>query len=199
MKTTFCLDIDQTISSGHVGRNLAASVAYYRDLGFELPETIASWPDLFQLPAVLARHEVLPGALAGAQQLAACGNVMYATVRASDVEQITREWLCQQGFPSPERVVMCQNVGQKLLALAQYPGRVVLIDDRWRKLLEVWPRLVEYAPDVAADLLDRLTLVAFGAGPGDLPESSVVPVVPLPDWHSVESVLAVVHEPVKKG
>lgn len=199
MKTTFFVDIDQTISTGHVGRDLATSVAYYRDLGVVVPDGVNCWPDLFQLPAVLARHETLPGALAGVQQLAACGDVSYATVRAPDVAQITHEWLAEHGFPSPERVVMCQSVGQKLLALARYPGRVVLVDDRWRKVLEVWPRLVEHDPALAADLRERFTLVAFGANAADLPESSVVPVVPLAYWSLVANVLMVVHEAVKKG
>jgi hypothetical protein len=201
MKTTFFLDIDQTISTGYVGRDLAESVQYYRDLGLELPETIASWPDLFQLPAILARHEALPGALVGAWRLDGVGDVGYATVRAPDVEQITRDWLYREGFPKPERLVMCQSVAHKLQALSQYGGRMVLIDDRWHKALEVWPRLEEHAPDVAADLRQRLTLVAFGATQADLPESSVVPVVPLPTWASSDAVLMMMHEAVvpKKG
>jgi hypothetical protein len=201
MKTTFFLDIDQTISTGYVGRDLAASVQYYQDLGLELPETIQTWPDLFQLPAVLARHETLPGALVGAWRLDGAGDVVYATVRAPDVEQITRDWLYTQGFPLPERLVMCQSVAHKLQALAQYDGSVVLVDDRWRKALEVWPRLEEHAPALAADLRQRLKLVAFGATQADLPESSVVPVVPLPTWTSIDTVLMAIHEAVvpKKG
>ena len=201
MKTTFFLDIDQTISTGYVGRDLAASVRYYRDLGLELPEIIASWPDLFQLPAVLARHETLPGALIGAWRLDGAGDVGYATVRAPDVEQITRDWLYREGFPKPERLVMCQSVAQKVLALARSPGRLVLVDDRWRKALEVWPLIVKHDSTLAVDLRQRLTLVAFGASQADLPEASVVPVVALPNWAQIDAVLMVIHEAVvpKKG
>lgn len=198
MKTYF-IDIDQTISTGHVCRDLAESVQYYRDLGLEIPDGLQIWPDLFQLPAVLALHETLPGARAGVLHLSSAGDVAYATVRKPDVEQITREWLANNGFPSPERVIMCQSVAHKLLALAPYPGGLVLIDDRWRKALEVWPRLEEHAPDVAADLRQRLTLVAFGATQADLPETSVVHVVPLSDWSLLADVFVQSHEVAKKG
>ena len=199
MKTTFFLDIDQTISTGHVGRDLATSVQYYRALGLEIPDRIQVWPDLFQLPEVVRRHEMLPDALAGVMQLSGVGEIAYATVRKPAVEQITRAWLASNGFPSPECVMLCQNMAQKLLALAPYAGALVLIDDRWRAALEVWPRLEEHAPEVAADLRQRLTLVAFGATQANVPESSVVPVIPLPDWRLVADVLMMIHEAVKKG
>jgi hypothetical protein len=60
--------------------SLAKSARYYRDLGLELPDTIAHWPDLLQLPAVLARNEALPDALVGAWQLR-MARVMWSTRR----------------------------------------------------------------------------------------------------------------------
>ena len=59
----------------------------------------------------------------------------------------------------------------------------------------------EHAPSLAVDLRQRLTLVAFGASADALPETSVVPVVPLPTWASIDTVLMAIHEAVvpKKG
>jgi 5'(3')-deoxyribonucleotidase len=198
MKTTFFIDIDQTISTGHVCRTLVESIAHYRGLGLDIPD-VETWPALFQLPEILRRHEPLPRARTGVWRLACYGNVYYATVRAPDVRQITREWLHEQGFPLPDRVVLCRSIVHKLRELAQHPGRLVLIDDRWRVALEQWPRLVEIDPAAASVLRDRLTLVAFGSSQADLPESSVVPVVPLQDWSLVADVLMYTREVVKKG
>lgn len=199
MKITFFVDIDQTISTGYVGQSLAESIAYYRERGVVVPDHIASWPELFQLPAVLVQHEKLPDALAGMNLLARYGDVAYATVRKSDVAGITCGWLWEHGFPSPDQVIICRSIVHKLRELAQRPGGLVLIDDRWRKALDQWPRLVEIDPAAAEILLDRLTLVAFGSNAADLPESPVVSVVPLPDWRSVADVLMALHEVVKKG
>lgn len=193
------VDIDQTISTGRVLASLAESVKYYRERGVAVPDGVESWPDLFQLPAVLRQHEMLPSALDGVRLLAEQGEIAYLTVRKPDVKAITQDWLRLEDFPAPDRVVICQSSAHKLLAIAEHPGQAVLIDDRWRKLLEVWPRLVEYAPDVAADLCERLTLVAFGAPASDLPESPIIPVVALPDWSKVADVLTAVHQLVKKG
>ena len=130
MKTTFFVDIDQTISTGHVGRNLAGSVQYYRERGVVVPCSVTSWPELFQLPDVMRQHEVLPGARAGVRRLAAYSDVIYVTIRAPDAEQITRDWLAREDFPSSERLVICQSIAHKLLALAEYTGPLILVDDR---------------------------------------------------------------------
>lgn len=197
--TRIYVDVDQTASTGHVCATLAESVQYYRQLGVVVPDDVASWPELFQLPEILIQHEVIPGALAGVRLLAEHGEIAYLTVRKPDVRAITQDWLSLEDFPSPDNVMICQSSAHKLLAIAEHPGQAVLIDDRWRKLLDCWPRLVEYAPDLATDLQQRLTLVAFGASAADLPSSPVVPVVPLPDWRSVADVLMALHKVVKKG
>jgi hypothetical protein len=181
MKRTFFIDIDQTISTGHVSRDLQESVQYYRDLGLVVPDGLQSWPVLFQLPEVVRLHEVLPGAREGVRQLAQLGEVWYATARKPEVEQITREWLATRAFPNPERVIIVEGIAEKLLALAAYPGPLVLVDDRWQQLHEI---LVQHGERhrVLAGVRERLTLVAFGARQEHVPETTVVPVVPLCGW-----------------
>lgn len=183
------IDIDQTLSSGRVFDHLQESVLYYRGLGIAVPETVTCYPDLFQLPDVLCLHDMLPGAKAGVEQLAQLGELAYATVRAPDVEAITKAWLASQGFPSPDQVLMCQSMAHKLLALSAFSGPLILVDDRWRKALEVWPRLVDHDSEMAQDLAARLTLVAFGANESELPSSPVVPLLALPNWSRVDAVI----------
>ena len=185
----FFVDIDQTISSGRVLGSLQESVLYYQKQGVTVPEMVMCYPDLFQLPEVVRRHEMLPGARSGVSQLSLVGELLYATVRKPDVEETTRLWLQEHDFPSSEKVIFSQSMAHKLLALAAFSGSLILIDDRWRKALEVWPRLVEYNPEMAQDLAARLTLVAFGARNSDLPGESLLPLVALPDWSRVDALI----------
>lgn len=183
------VDIDQTISTGRACGNLQESVLYYRDRGIAVPDTITCYPDLFQLPDVVRLHEVLPGARSGVYQLSLSGDISYATVRLPDVEEVTRAWLWEHDFPSPDTVIFSQSMAHKLLAISAFSGPLVLVDDRWRKALEVWPRLVDHNQEMAQDFATRLTLVAFGASSSDLPASSVVPIVALPDWSRVDALI----------
>ena len=64
MNQTYFLDIDQTISTGHVCPTLAESMQYYRDRGVIVPEDIQHWPVLFQL--LLWRSLCVSGLLAQA-------------------------------------------------------------------------------------------------------------------------------------
>jgi hypothetical protein len=187
MNIHFFIDIDQTISTGYVGTSVLDSIAYYRTLGVEIPTGLTKYIELFQLPEVVRIHEVFPGAQAGINHLTQLGNVTYATARASNVEEITHEWLRQQEFPLPDQVIFCNGVAEKLLALAPYAGPLVLIDDRWSQLLDV---LTQYSGKhrVLRSLHDRLTLIAFGAVQADLPGSSVVPVVPLAQWERITDI-----------
>jgi hypothetical protein len=194
MQTTFFVDIDQTISTGYVGQDLKASIAYYRRLGLQVPESVKSWPALFQLPDVARLHEALPGAQTGVRQLAGGGALFYATARKADIHQITLDWLAREGFPSPDQVIFVEGVAEKLVAIVEHVGPLVLIDDRWCQILAI---LEQYGRRRSlADLLDRLTLVAFGASADELPGSSVVPVVPLSDWSLIADVFKVIHEVV---
>lgn len=193
----FFVDIDQTISTGHVGRDLADSITYYQERGVVVPDTVASWPELFQLPDVARQHEVLPGAAAGVRKMTEGCQLYYATARKSDVHQITRDWLSEHGFPSPDQVIFVEGVSEKLVAIAEHPGPLFLVDDRWRQILMI---LEKYGKRRSlAGLLDRLTLVAFGARSSDLPLSPVVSVVPLFDWSCLDdSLLGEVSVAVRK-
>lgn len=187
--TTFCVNIDQTIATGYMGRDLAEGVQHYRALGVAVPEQVQSWSELVRLPAVLRRFEPLPGALEGVRRLAAVGDVVYVTTRAPESELITRGRLYKQGFPAPGRVLMCQSMAHKLQMVAQYDGPLVLIDDGWQLALECWADVEEGMPALAADLRGRLMVVAFGASQAEVPETSVVPVVALAMWSGVEAIL----------
>ncbi len=48
---------------------------------------------------------------------------------------------------------------------------------------------MDYSPETAQDLATRLTLVTFGAHASDLPATSVVPVLALPDWSRVDALI----------
>lgn len=184
---TFFIDIDQTISTGFVGASVQESLAYYQARGILIPPEASRYIDIFQVPEVVRIHEVFPGAQEGIRHLLPLGNVIYATARQARVEEITREWLREQDFPAPERVLFCQGVAEKLVALAEHPGSLVLVDDRWHQLLNI---LETYGKRRALrDLVERLTLVAFGADQTDLPGSAVVPIMPLPDWFGVTDVI----------
>lgn len=189
---TYFIDIDQTVSSGYVGQDVAASVQYYRDRGLTIPDGIASWPELFQLPEIVRLHEVLPGAQQGVSQLARQGEVWYATARKPEVATITRDWLAMHAFPFPDNIILVTGVAEKLLALADYSGQLVLADDRWNQLHEI---LMQYGTRhrVLADVRTRLTLVAFGARKEDIPEKTVVPILPLCTWARVDSLCLDVH------
>lgn len=187
MNKTFFVDIDQTISTGYVGRDLPTSVQYYRDLGVVVPDGITSWPALFQLPDVARQHEVLPGAQDGVCQLAQRGALFYATARKSDVHQITLDWLRREGFPLPDQVIFCEGVSEKLVSIASHAGPLVLVDDRWYQLLGILESHGNHRS--LRGLCQRFTLVAFGACRTDVPISSVIPVVPLPDWSGLTELL----------
>jgi hypothetical protein len=190
------IDIDQTISSGYVGKNLEDSMQYYRARGVEIPEHIVRYSQLFQLPGVLCQHEALPGAIEGVNALAKY-RVTYYTVREQSVETITCFWLAQHGFPCSDSVVFCRSVMHKLLQLYEREKGskepLFLIDDRWQIALEAIEQLKESKDHqhIAKMLCDRLTVVAFGIS--SLPENHTeLRVVAFPDWSHVVDLLAVI-------
>lgn len=190
----YFIDVDQTISTGRVLASLAESVKYYRERGVAVPDSIESWPALFQLPDVARQHEVLPGAVDGVRQLTEGCELHYLTARKSDVYQITRGWLAEQGFPVPDQVIFVEGVAEKLAVLAEHPGALILVDDRWRQLLDILEKYGQRR--VLSGLRNHLALAAFGAQAADLPASPIVPVVALPDWSMVADVLMKIHENV---
>lgn len=181
MKRTFYIDVDQTISTGKVSDTLQESIVYYRERGIAVPDEIDRWPDLFQVPEVVAIHEVLPGnPQEGLRSLLELGDVAYLTARKSNVWEITRHWLREHDFPCSDRVYFVEGVPEKLLFLTLQPGELVLIDDRWHQML---PFLEKY-PHKLQGLYDgRLTLVAFGTS--SVPDAPIVPVVPLLSWDHI--------------
>jgi uncharacterized HAD superfamily protein len=182
------VDIDQTISTGYIGSSVQESIAYYRSLHIEIPPDTSRYIDFFTLPEVVRLHEVLPGAQDGIRQLAAFGDITYATARKPDVEQITRDWLVEHGFPSSEQVIFCAGVSEKLLAIAAHPGPLVLVDDRWHQLMDIVGQYGE-THRVIGGMRDRLTLVAFGVAASAIPGVVPVPVLPLPDWSNITELL----------
>lgn len=197
--TTFLVDIDQTIATGHTGTNLAESIHFYQASGLVIPAWVHCWSDLWQVPAVLRQYEALPGALAGVWQLATAGKVRYATCRSPRADFITRGWLYKQGFPSPGCVLRGQQMTEVLQLLAQDAGPLVFIDHRWQRLLEQWPAVEEQMPALACDLRQRFTLVAFGASQADIPEVPAFPVRVLSDWWAVGALLTALHQGITEG
>jgi hypothetical protein len=202
----WCVDIDQTISTGYRGANVAESIAYYRNRGILVPETLTRYLDFFQLPEVLRIHEEIPGAQAGVQTLAGSAREGgYFTVRKSDdpqeracIEQATHEWLREHHFPSAERVTFCQSMAQKLLAIAellpQTGERVLLIDDSWHKVLHALSLLEHYDAETAQAsrrLSEQLILIAFGTPQEHLPSPAAIRMLAMPDWSGIETLLTV--------
>jgi hypothetical protein len=199
------IDLDQTTCTGYVGSGVQDSIAHYRDKGIIIPESAARYIDFFGLPDVLRIHEEIPGALAGVRKLAQMGGLGYFTVRkGSDmiaqqkVETATREWLIEKLFPMTSHVTFCKSMAEKLLKLSQQPLEpqepLILIDDSWKKALGVLPLLAEHTHETAQAyrvLCERLTIVAFGAEPGDLPPDAPIHLVALPDWSGIDSVIRV--------
>ncbi len=197
----FCVDIDQTMSTGYVGSSVLESKTYYQDRGIMIPEQATRYMDFFQFPAVLRIHEELPGARVGVQKLTEVGQVGYFTVRKSDdedeqiaIQAATRSWLHDHQFPG--EVTFCQGMAQKLLAIAerydQVQGKIILIDDSWHKALNAMRLLAKYdeATAQAAEILrERLTIFAFGAHPDELPIGPVVRLEAMPDWSGIEPLL----------
>ena len=196
------IDIDQTISTGYKGESFQESLAYYQARGVTIPQTVRGYLELFQLPAVLRVHEVLPGAVAGVTTLARSGRISYFTVRKhsdaqveAEIHAITRAWLGDHGFPSADQVIFCRSVMHKLVQLyereKESTERLLLIDDRWQQALDALAQIAqnEAYRYIATMLRERLTLVAFGAS--SLPERTEgLRVVALPDWNRIADLLS---------
>lgn len=192
----FCVDIDQTISTGYKGKSLKESITYYQKRGISLPDTVNCYADIFGLPKVVRLHEVLPGADAGVQRLARVNDVGYFTVRKSEHQQAELEkntylWLRDHQFPAPENVTFCVSMVQKLLKINDVPSvdPFFLIDDNWQKALMALQFIEEKSPPVATSIRDKLTIVAFGATTSVVPSNAPVRLVPLPDWAHLEEAL----------
>jgi hypothetical protein len=199
MKTSFalCVDIDNTIAEPRwFHDDFEICKQSYITAGLVTEQEAVSLDHhqrLFLLPHVLMTHVPLPGAVEMLQHLAHTDHcVTYLTVRNSiqpeqckQVHEQTRVWLEEQGFPNPRQVQFFWDFPEKLLATLDAPApRVLFLDDRPRHLLEGYRRLVERDPARAAQVRERVILVAFGYQTLDeLPQIPDAPrVVPLPNW-----------------
>lgn len=176
----FFVDIDQTIGTGHIGSCLEESIAYYQRMGIHLP-LVSSYMELFQYPEVMRIHDVIPGAVAGLEQLARIGTITYATVR--DEQEITKEWLARHHFPCAENVLFCKSILHKVVILHRAPGNVILIDDRYKQIAAI---LVE-GQERFQHLSHRMLLVGFGAS--EIACSCPAPSFALRSWYEVSSLI----------
>lgn len=173
---------------------------FYRDF-LELPEIVKrkedpefkralAWIDLD--PQLLIAMLPLPGAVQGVTQLAQHAPVAYYTARHSAVrpernppmEQATKEWLVKKQFPCSDAVVFCSGVSDKLarLVVVAQIQPVMLIDDQYEKLLNVFALLDQHSREV---LQENLHLIAFGAT--SLPEQDYGLLVHvLPCWNDFD-------------
>lgn len=141
----------------------------------------------------LALHE-LPGSVRGVKNLAQLGNVSYYTRRPQAVEQASKQWLANKGFPSAEQVVMCSTSADKLERiiadkLLPYEGKelpqVVIVDDSYQQLAFVAGVMVHKNPEMKK-YMERIVLVGFGLQPefeGAFYPESGLRTIALPSWN----------------
>lgn len=171
----FCVDIDNTIAEPrwfHDDFDLCKQAYITAGLITEQEAaTLDHHQRLFLLPQVLITHVPFPGAIEALQHFVQRDyGVSYLTVRNSiqpeqcqQVHANTRVWLEQQGFPNPRQVQFFWDFPEKLLATLDAPApRVLFVNDRPRHLLEDYRCLVERDPAQAAQIRERVILVAFG-------------------------------------
>lgn len=139
----------------------------------------------------------LPGSVDGARSLVGLGDISYYTVRPPEVEDATKQWLANKGFPDPEHVVICSSPKDKLeriiadkLVGQENDGElptVVLIDDSYKQLAEAATEIVQTDPDMRK-YMERIVLVGFGLqSPTAEMEGSFYPqsglrTIALPSW-----------------
>lgn len=184
---------------------------------FVLPEVIATrsrfldeqWQQELQIidqaPSLIACQRVFPLAVPSVEKLAQYSSALwYCTVRKDqeEIKQATIAWLHTQQFPSPDRVVFCRSLMNKLVRISHIMHETkqpaILIDDMYDALLLQFHRLQEglhttLSPQrckMIADLLrDQLTIVAFQAKA--VPEQCYgLRVLPLSSWEYVDDLIA---------
>ncbi len=174
--------------------------AYRERVGTEHFETAVY--EIAQDPAMLGVLPPFLGAVRGVAQLATVGDVGYYTVRKHrdpernrQIEQATTQWLARHCFAHPEHIVFCRSVMHKIVQLYerekdhQYP--LVLIDDRWKQVLEAIDEIAAGLYHQITDhLLPCLTVVAFGVNA--LPTiTNGFRVERLPSWENLDDTLSV--------
>lgn len=207
----YAIDIDGTIANPEPG----LIACHDRDFGLgltaeelngtytqflHLPQIVTLSRDMLELsrqrarmtPDVVLSYEPLDYAREALGLLAQRGEITYYTVRAACVEEATHTWLQTNGFPFPQKVILCRSVLHKLVQLytqeRETDRKIVLIDDRYQQIITDVARLTagEFAhisawQEIAQFTQDRLLLLAFGAS--SLPASTNgLQVVPVSDW-----------------
>lgn len=143
----------------------------------------------------------LPGAQEGVVQLLQDQSIIfggYYTVRPREIEGTTKKWLVEHGFPLPNSVTICENHLDKLTRIlndhilnrSQNTGKVVLIDDSEKGLIEAAQQLVNSDQNMV-DPMRQLVVVGFGLPADTLLEGTIRPdiglhVMRLPSWQPDE-------------
>ncbi|MEO9030225.1 MAG: hypothetical protein ABI413_15570 [Ktedonobacteraceae bacterium] len=148
-------------------------------------------------PRVLVSLDPAPGAAESIKRLEVMGSVAYYTARyvaqlpekSQAMAEATKQWLHEQGFPQAASVIFCESPKEKLALLAHQltteAQAIVMIDDRYPKLLEV---IAAFDQARQAILRRFLTLVAFGA---ETPpeECHGVRVIPFASWRHIDTLM----------
>jgi hypothetical protein len=183
--------------------------AYRKRVGAEYSQRAIGWIDFH--PKALLSMLPLQDAVTGVSKLASICEICYYTARYSpivaqqqEIASATKQWLERQGFPSPDNVVFCESVADKLIKLADYveasSQATILIDDRYQRLLEAFAQLdAGQHPTLDDDhclrstsLLRRhLTIVAYKTTPSSQ-DGCAVPVIPFISWQEADALIELV-------
>jgi hypothetical protein len=170
-------------------------VAYRQRIGEASFRYELGWVNLD--PRVLVSLIPALGAVEGIKKLEAVGDIAYYTARyVPDLPEesramavATRQWLLEQKFPHAANVVFCESPKEKLVSLArQLAGEaqaVIMIDDRYSRLLEVMTEFDQAMQDI---LRRFLTLVAFGAEIRP-EECNGIRVIPFASWSHIDMLI----------
>lgn len=151
-------------------------------------------------PVHLALTE-LPGSVDGVLNLLNGGSQVvfggYYSVRPTEIENATKQWLKMKNFPNPENVTICNDPKDKLtriinnhLGINANGDTVILIDDSLRDLTEAAKTIVGEDPN-KRKAMERLIVVGFGQTEskrveleGSFHPQTGLRTLALPSWHT---------------
>lgn len=147
-------------------------------------------------PEVHLDLQSLPGSKAGVETLlttlAQVQDVSYYTVRPTEVEEATKEWLRRHDYPNPEQVVICSSPEDKLRKIIEHQvfflaeedrGPVILVDDSLKELLQAADVVGQDA--AYREGLKYIVLIGFGDTQhleGTFYPTTGLRVLSLPSW-----------------
>ncbi|GCE32226.1 hypothetical protein KDA_77100 [Dictyobacter alpinus] len=181
------------VHSVHDFQSLPAVKAFKASAGTAKYEFLLAL--LVFLPEHLAQADVTENAQKGVQQLVQYQpELAYCTARRGnteswtlDVQEATRTWLGNQGFPHPQDVLFCEDPCAKLKLIAGLlvgqPEPILLIDDLKDQLIHDFYTLTHHEQ---ALLSQHFILGAYGA---QASHDGPFCVIPLPDWADVDTFL----------